>query len=115
MMGRAIDWAAGLRRRVAAGLCLAVLLSALHPAHATARPIDAGFAISVVQPADEGSAAQDVLADHVACQCGCKTTAMPATFQRIATPAVCPVRFETLAAASSRPAAIAPPREPPRI
>lgn len=114
MNGRALDWVVGLRRRLAAVLCAVVLFSALHPIHATARPVETGVVASVFQAADEGAGALDVLGDHVACQCGCKTTAMPPTFERIAMPAACPVRFEAMAAASSRPAAIAPPREPPR-
>lgn len=111
------SWLFASRCCVAVALCVAILLAAVHPAHAAGQVIRVApgpLTALVMQTGDETPITADAVMDHSACQCGCKTSALPAYPVRIASVASSVATFGTALSAGSRPAAQAPPSEPPR-
>ena len=110
---------AACRRRLAAALCVLMLLAGLSPIHADARAALAGFdraPAAAVEPAHDGEvpAAPDAVPCHLACHCACKIAVLPDAAVRRTSLLVRSAPFAVAPSHALRPGLLAPPSEPPR-
>ncbi len=110
------SWIAACRGRIAAALCMLMLLSSLLPAHAAsnANPTVAERAVSVTRAGDGQAPAHSDAVLHHACQlCSCQVVALPVA---ALTPvlSIRPVTFTLALSPFSCPGMLIPPSEPPR-
>lgn len=112
------SWTAACRRRLAAALCVLMLLAGLLPTHVFAQAVPARFVQAIVlvtQTGDEEAPAKPyAVAGHAAGQCICKIAALPAAAEQRVSCLSRPALFAAASSPSSRPGALAPPSEPPR-
>lgn len=113
------SWVAACRRRLAAALCVLMLLAGLLPVHADARAALAGFdrvPVAAVEPAHDGEvpAAPDAVPCHAVCHCACKIAVLPDAAVRRMSSLVRSAPFSVAPSHALRPGLLAPPSEPPR-
>lgn len=110
-------WVVACRRRLAAALCVLMLLAGLLPAHAGAQAVLADLDQAVVLTAQtDGGAptASDAVARHAAGHCACKIAALPSMAVQWMSTLVRPASFTAAPPHALRPGALTPPAEPPR-
>lgn len=113
------SWVAACRRRLAAALCVFMLLAGLLPIHADAQAALAGFdpvPVAAVEPAHDGQtpAAPDAAPCHAVCHCACTIAVLPDAAARRTSSPVRSAPFAVAPSHALRPGLLAPPSEPPR-
>ena len=111
------SWFAASRRRLAAALCVLMLLAGLLPAHAVAQAVSSDLgqtSVFVVQTDGEAPAVPDAVPGHVACHCACKIATLPGTMMLQTSFLVRPAPFVAWPSQILRPGALEPLAEPPR-
>lgn len=114
------SWVAACRRRLAAVLCVLMLLAGLSPVHAGAQAAFVGLdrvPISAVEPTHDGEvpAVPDAVPCHLACHCACKIAVLPDAAVQRTSLLVRSAPFAVAPSHALRPGLLAPPSEPPRI
>lgn len=110
-------WIAACRRRLAAMLCVLMLLAGLLPVHAAAQAMLPDLdqtIVFVTQAGGENTAAPDTVPGHVVCHCACKVATLPSGAIVRASLLVRPAPFVAQPSQILRPGALEPPAEPPR-